>query len=147
VSQRILNGRIRGSLILYDNNCLQFEAMRGYDMHRNETNDWSAKGRYSTRLFTEEAVSVIRSHDKRHPLFLYVAHLAPHTGNPDNPFQAPNETIRQFSHIGDPERRIYAGKSRHTGSKMHRSLVDARLRISNKFIAIKIVKAGDFYNR
>lgn len=41
-------------------------------------------------------------------MFLYVSHLAPHTGNPENPFQAPEEEILKHQHIADPERRVYA---------------------------------------
>lgn len=84
--------------------------MRGYDMHRNLETDWNAKGTYSTTLFTNEAVQLIKEHDAKKPLFMYLAHLAPHTGNRDNPFQAPNATIARFAHIGDPDRRTYAGR-------------------------------------
>ena len=35
-------------------------------------------------------------------------HLAPHTGNDDQPLQAPQEEIDKFSYIEDEERRIYA---------------------------------------
>ena len=83
--------------------------MRGYDMHRNLETDWNARGTYSTTLFTNEAVQLIKEHDAKKPLFMYLAHLAPHTGNPDKPFQAPNATIARFAHIGDPDRRTYAG--------------------------------------
>lgn len=84
--------------------------MSGYDMRRNMSVAWDAAGRYSTDLFTEEAVRLVREHPKDSPLFLYLAHLAPHTGNRDNPFQALDEDIAHFGHIADPERRVYAGK-------------------------------------
>ncbi|RZC34525.1 arylsulfatase B-like, partial [Asbolus verrucosus] len=80
----------------------------GYDMRRNMTVDWSAKGKYSTTLFTEEAVRLIKEHNTENPMFMYLAHLAPHTGNDDDPLQAPDEEIAKFAHIADPERRIYA---------------------------------------
>jgi arylsulfatase B len=80
----------------------------GYDMRRNMTVDWSAKGKYSTTLFTEEAVRLIREHNVDDPMFMYLAHLAPHTGNSEDPLQAPDEEIAKFAHIADPERRIYA---------------------------------------
>lgn len=41
-------------------------------------------------------------------MFLYLAHLAPHTGNSDKPYQAPDEEVARFTHIKDPERRVYA---------------------------------------
>ncbi|KAG5882847.1 hypothetical protein JTB14_022358 [Gonioctena quinquepunctata] len=80
----------------------------GYDMRRNMDVDYSAKGKYSTTLFTEEAVKLIHEHDTKNPMFLYMAHLAPHTGNDNDPLQAPDEEIAKFAHIEDPERRIYA---------------------------------------
>lgn len=86
--------------------------MSGYDMRRNMSVAWDAAGRYSTDLFTEEAVRLVRDHPKDSPLFLYLAHLAPHTGNRDNPFQALDEDIAHFSHIADPERRVYAAMVR-----------------------------------
>lgn len=76
--------------------------------------DWDAEGKYSTTLFTEEAVKLIREHDTKDPMFMYMAHLAPHTGNDEDPLQAPDEEIAKFAHIADPERRVYAGK----GNKM-----------------------------
>ncbi|KAJ8963944.1 hypothetical protein NQ314_005275 [Rhamnusium bicolor] len=81
---------------------------KGYDMRRNMTVDYSAKGKYSTTLFTNEAVKLIHEHDINQPMFMYLAHLAPHTGNDDDPLQAPDEEIAKFAYIEDPERRIYA---------------------------------------
>ncbi|XP_052129485.1 arylsulfatase I-like [Frankliniella occidentalis] len=89
--------------------------MGGYDMRRNMSVAWDAAGRYSTDLFTEEAVRLIGEHpadDPESPLFLYLAHLAPHTGNRDNPFQALDEDVAHFGHIADPERRVYAAMVR-----------------------------------
>ncbi|XP_023029567.2 arylsulfatase B isoform X1 [Leptinotarsa decemlineata] len=80
----------------------------GYDMRRGMDVDYSAKGKYSTTLFTEEAVRLIREHDTKNPMFMYMAHLAPHTGNDNDPLQAPDEEIAKFAHIEDPERRVYA---------------------------------------
>lgn len=77
-------------------------------MRRNMTVDWDAKGKYSTHLFTDEAVKLINQHSTEQPMFMYLAHLAPHTGNNDNPLQAPDEEVAKFAHIADPERRIYA---------------------------------------
>lgn len=73
--------------------------------------DWDALGKYSTDLFTEEAVKLIREHNVEEPMFMYLAHLAPHAGNDWDPLQAPDEDIAKFAHIEDPERRIYAGMS------------------------------------
>lgn len=88
----------------------QYTSEYGYDMRRNMDVDWDAQGKYSTTLFTQEAVKLIREHDTKDPMFMYLAHLAPHSGNDDDPLQAPDEEIAKFSHIQDPERRVYAGK-------------------------------------
>lgn len=89
----------------------QYTPEKGYDMRRNMTVDWSAQGKYSTHLFTDEAVKLIHEHDTNTPMFMYLAHLAPHTGNAHDPLQAPDEEIAKFAHIADPERRIYAGRT------------------------------------
>ncbi|KAK5643823.1 hypothetical protein RI129_007668 [Pyrocoelia pectoralis] len=81
----------------------------GYDFRRNMETDWSAIGKYSTNLFTEEAVNIIHSHNTSKPMFMYLAHLAVHSGNADNLVQAPDEEIAKFSNIDDPQRRVYAG--------------------------------------
>ncbi|XP_026287777.1 arylsulfatase B-like [Frankliniella occidentalis] len=88
-----------------------FIDMDGFDMRRGMEVDWASRGRYSTDLFTEEAERIVRSHpvgDGAPPLFLYLAHLAPHSGNYEAPLQAPVETIKALAHIKDPERRVYA---------------------------------------
>nr|XP_018909945.1 PREDICTED: arylsulfatase B-like isoform X2 [Bemisia tabaci] len=85
-----------------------FAKYHGYDMRRNMSLDWSAQGKYSTDLFTDEAVRIINTHEREDPLFLYMAHLAPHTANTYEPFQAPDEEVVRFAHIEDPERRTYA---------------------------------------
>jgi len=82
-------------------------------MRRNEEVDWSSKGRYSTTVFTEEAEQLLRRHPKDQPLFLFMAHLAPHAGNYEAPLQAPASLIRRFKHIANHERRVYAGNLLH----------------------------------
>lgn len=81
----------------------------GFDLHRNSTPAWEDSGRYATDLFTDEAVDIIRGHDKRQPLFLYLAHLAVHAGNRGKLLEAPQDTIDKFPHIKDPNRRTFAG--------------------------------------
>lgn len=79
-------------------------------MRRNLNTDWSSVGKYSTHLFTNEATDIIIKHNNSVPLFLYLAHLAPHAGTYENPLQAPQEDIDVFQSIGDKNRRKYAGK-------------------------------------
>lgn len=78
-------------------------------MRRNLSVAWDTTGKYSTDLFTEEAVRLINTHNTDDPMFLYLSHLAPHSGNQNNLLQAPAEEITKFSYITDPARRIYAG--------------------------------------
>lgn len=62
------------------------------------------------RYITNEAVRLINNHNTSRPMFLYLAHLAPHKGNEDQLLRAPDEEIAKFSYILDLERRIQAGK-------------------------------------
>lgn len=80
-------------------------------MRRNLNPDWSTYGKYSTHVFTEEATDIILKHNNSVPLFLYLAHLAPHAGTYENPLQAPQEDIDKFQAIKDNNRRKYAGKN------------------------------------
>uniref|UniRef100_A0A1Y1K5U7 Sulfatase N-terminal domain-containing protein n=1 Tax=Photinus pyralis TaxID=7054 RepID=A0A1Y1K5U7_PHOPY len=80
----------------------------GYDFRRDMEIDWSARGKYSTNLFTDEAVNLIHRHNTSKPMFMYLAHLAVHSGNADNLVQAPDEEVAKFSNIDDPQRRVYA---------------------------------------
>ncbi|XP_043488808.1 arylsulfatase B-like, partial [Polistes fuscatus] len=80
----------------------------GFDMRRNLSVAWDTLNKYSTDLFTEESVRLINSHDTKNPMFLYLAHLAPHNGGFKNSIQAPDEEIAKFGYIHDPERRTYA---------------------------------------
>lgn len=68
------------------------------------------KGRYSTDVYTEEAVNVIRKHDRKVPLFLDVSYTAVHA-IPKGIVQVKNitETEERFAHIKDPNRRLLAG--------------------------------------
>lgn len=79
-------------------------------MRQNLTVAWDTIGKYSTDLFTAESIRLIREHDTNQPMFLYLAHLAPHKGNPNQVLRASDDEIAKFSYIVDPERRIQAGK-------------------------------------
>ncbi|BFF97031.1 arylsulfatase B [Drosophila madeirensis] len=81
----------------------------GLDFRRDLEPCPEAEGIYATEAFTTEARKVIERHDKSRPLFMVLSHLAVHTGNEDNPMQAPEEEVDNFAHIQDPKRRTYAG--------------------------------------
>lgn len=90
----------------------------GYDMRRGMNVSWDSFGKYSTDLFTEESVHIIKSHDVSKPLFLYVAHLAVHSANMYQFLQAPKNVIKKFDYIKDLNRRIYAGTYTHTAPRI-----------------------------
>lgn len=88
-------------------------AGEGYDLHwdKHEFCGPSCsvfpdeRGNYSTRVFTERAVNIIRSHDQEDPLFLYIAYQGVHS---------PNEVPLQYSDMyknrnWTSERKLYAG--------------------------------------
>ncbi|XP_023319572.1 arylsulfatase B isoform X1 [Eurytemora carolleeae] len=81
----------------------------GYDFRRNMSIAWDDYGEYATDIFTKEAVKVIANHDKDSPLFLYLAHLAVHSGNTYAPLQAPEDAINKHSYITDTNRRTFSG--------------------------------------
>ncbi|KAH8379102.1 hypothetical protein KR009_003096 [Drosophila setifemur] len=81
----------------------------GLDLRRDLEPCPEANGTYATEAFTSEAKRIIEQHDKSKPLFMVLSHLAVHTGNEDNPMQAPEEEVAKFAHIKDPKRRTYAG--------------------------------------
>lgn len=87
-------------------------------MRRNLSVHWETRGTYATDLFTDKAIEEIEGHDKEKPLFMYVAHLAPHAGNENEPLQAPPDEIEKFAYIKDEKRRKYAA----TVSKLDQSV-------------------------
>ena len=50
-------------------------------------------GHYNTELFTEAAEKIIAGHNSSTPLFLYIAHHAVHSGNFQEPLQAPQRLV------------------------------------------------------
>lgn len=70
---------------------------------------YETKGKmYTTHLLTDQAIKTIESHDQSEPMFMLLAHAAPHAANDYAFLQAPQETIDKFNHISDKQRRIYA---------------------------------------
>ena len=58
---------------------------------------------YATELLGQDAVRMIKGHDAKSPLFLYLAFTAPHS-----PFQAPQKYLDRNVRIAEPTRRAYA---------------------------------------
>jgi len=90
------------------------EHAKGFDLHLEEGKNcgpscsilpWDAQGTYSTNLFTERAVRVIKEHDVQVPLFIYLAYQGVH-----EPSQSPQHYINLYGkHIADKRRRVFAG--------------------------------------
>ncbi|CAH1110980.1 unnamed protein product [Psylliodes chrysocephalus] len=73
----------------------------GLDMRRNMSVAYDLHGKYSTDVFTQESVKIIKNHNTTKPLFLYLAHTAVHSGNPYNPLPAPDDVVKRFSYINN----------------------------------------------
>ncbi|KAJ8670681.1 hypothetical protein QAD02_001940 [Eretmocerus hayati] len=91
----------------YDHTAVE-EPLWGLDMRRNMEPAWDLHGQYSTRVFTKEAVRLIKDHNASEPLFLYVAHAAVHSGNPYNPLPVADEVLDKMK-IPEYKRRRFAG--------------------------------------
>lgn len=61
-------------------------------------------GDYSTELFSERTVTIIKQHNSNKPLFLYVALQAIHA-----PLQVPERYLSPYGFIKDHNRQVYAG--------------------------------------
>ncbi|XP_015374155.1 PREDICTED: arylsulfatase B-like [Diuraphis noxia] len=85
-----------------------FGEFHGFDMRRNDTIAWDVVGKYATDVFTDEAVRLIKEQPANQPLFMYLAHVAVHTGNRGKNLEAPQSEVNKFNHILDPNRRTYA---------------------------------------
>lgn len=73
----------------------------GHDWHRNDKACYDEG--YSTSLLTDEAVRIVRAHDRARPLFLYVPFNAVHA-----PHQVPEKYIKPYEDLKEP-RQTYAG--------------------------------------
>ncbi|KAF5269794.1 hypothetical protein FQA39_LY08575 [Lamprigera yunnana] len=80
----------------------------GFDLRKNKEPAWDFVGKYATDVFTEHAIDTINSHDPNKPLFMIMSHLAVHSGNDGKLLEAPQETINEFKHVADSNRRTYA---------------------------------------
>lgn len=86
-------------------------AFVGHDLNENLVPRTDLKGIYTSDLLNDRSVQVIEDHDPSKPLFLYLSHIAPHSGEKETPLQAPEDVIENYSYIPDKDKQIYAGKS------------------------------------
>ncbi|KAJ8979202.1 hypothetical protein NQ317_016837, partial [Molorchus minor] len=80
----------------------------GFDLRKDGVPAFDEAGNYATDAFTEYSVNTIQNHDFTKPLFLMMSHLAVHAANDGKLLEAPQETINNFKHIEDSNRRTYA---------------------------------------
>lgn len=95
-------GYLTGSENYYTHHCC--DRYCGFDLRDNLTKVTDQMGHYSTHLFARKAIDVVKNHDEKKPLFLYVALQSVHA-----PLQVPEEYIRPYHFIKNKRRRIYAG--------------------------------------
>ncbi|XP_018496256.1 arylsulfatase B [Galendromus occidentalis] len=85
------------------------EMYAGLDLWSNEVPIKKYHGTYANDLFTKRAISILETHNKTTPLFLYLAHQAVHVGDGENPLQAPLSFVKKFEgKIYDEKRKHYA---------------------------------------
>ncbi|KAK7094926.1 hypothetical protein V1264_006406 [Littorina saxatilis] len=80
------------------------ERMCGYDLRDNEVPVKDQLEKYSTQVFTEKAVNLIKNHEQKKPLFLYMAYQAVHS-----PLEVPEDYTWNYYNIQDKNRKTYAG--------------------------------------
>ncbi|XP_063986746.1 arylsulfatase J isoform X2 [Diachasmimorpha longicaudata] len=80
----------------------------GVDMRRGLDTAWDLHGKYSTDVFSREAVKIIKGHNATQPLFLYLAHGATHSSNPYDLLPVPDEAVEKFPHVPQYKRRKFA---------------------------------------
>ena len=81
----------------------------GFDMWENNRPSYETLGNYSTILLTDKAINYVENYDlESGPMFMYMAHEAPHTANEDDPMQAPQDVINRFDYIKNPVRKVMA---------------------------------------
>ncbi|XP_025102975.1 arylsulfatase J-like [Pomacea canaliculata] len=63
----------------------------GYDLVFNDRPVWSANGTYSTHLYTQRTIDILRTHNRSQPLFIYLAYQAVH-----GPLEVPEHYVNNF---------------------------------------------------
>jgi len=76
----------------------------GYDFRDDMEVDETAKGVYSSILFSQRSDEIISNHDQSKPLFLYLPFQSVH-----GPIEAPQEYVDMYEDVPDEDRKIFLG--------------------------------------
>ncbi|XP_012523879.1 arylsulfatase B [Monomorium pharaonis] len=99
-------------MIQYFNHTLNESGQMGYDLHRivGESHTVEYRYDYMTDIITDEAESIISSHNTEKPMYLQLSHLAPHCSDAAEVMEVRDwvETNATFGYIKDLKRRKYA---------------------------------------
>ncbi|KAL4707909.1 hypothetical protein ACJJTC_013700 [Scirpophaga incertulas] len=85
------------------------------------------ESRYAVDALTDRAVKTIQQHNMTQPLFLHLAHNAPHAGNSGAALQPPLYTTVRHRHVANSDRRLYAevvNNIDHSVGRIVRALAD-----------------------
>merc|ERR1711962_220103 len=89
----------------YNHTSCDHHIMHGYDFRNQEKPDLSANGTYSSELFTQRAVKIIKEEsEKNKPMFLYLPYQDIH-----GPLQVPDKYYNMYPKIQDNSTRIAHG--------------------------------------
>ncbi|KYM99142.1 Arylsulfatase B, partial [Cyphomyrmex costatus] len=99
-------------LIQYFNHTTSQDGQVGYDLHRivGDNNTVEYRYDYMTNIITEEAESIISSHNTKKPMYLQLAHLASHASDAEEIMEVYDweETNATLGYIQDLNRRKFA---------------------------------------
>lgn len=117
----------------------------GYDLHRIVGDNHTVEYRYDymTDIITDEAASIISSHNTDKPMYLQLAHLAPHSSDSEDVMEVRDweETNATLGYIRDLNRKKYASKYNFyiPQSKLRFSSVVYRIDRSKILIAVPLI--------
>ena len=97
-----------GEIGYYDHVAIEDGGAWGIDFRQDFQLALNYTNRYTTQLFTERAIEIIRAHDPSEPLFLMVSYQSVHVGHRFARLEAPEPLVRRFSYIRDKRRQVFA---------------------------------------
>lgn len=108
-------GYYNGMIQYYNYTYTQDKKYVGFDLHDDLTNSLNIahdhNHEYFTDILSKKAEEIINNHNPEIPLFLEIAHLAPHCSNAVDPLEVRNlsQLNSTFGYIKNFNRRKYAG--------------------------------------